>query len=208
MRVSPNKALPGLLARQSSLCCRQSNPPDTRCQFLLQRFCWNTSQRHGNSCLLVPKQAPEGLIAARLERLEQLCSSLQQLSFYRPDCLRAPLFPPLPCFLLIAAAFFTPSISISPCHALHHPNLPYLPPSFLPLLCEADKTWAPPIQCPPAVLALLFTCLQAALSPPQREAKNLNSLHSQGCYCASVHTWVSVCFLSAQFQTFGWKYSP
>lgn len=50
---------------------------------------------------------------------------------------------PLSCFLLIAAAFFTPSISISPCHPLHHPNLPYLPPSFLPLLCEADKTWAP-----------------------------------------------------------------
>lgn len=35
------------------------------------------------------------------------------------------------------------------------------------------------------MLALLFTCLQAALSPPQREAKNLNGLHSQGCYCAS-----------------------
>lgn len=150
MRVSPNKALPGLLARQSSLCCCQSNPPDTRCQFLLQHFCWNTSQRHGNSCLLVPKQAPEGLIAARLERLEQLCSSLQQLSFYRPDCLRAPLFPPLSCFLLIAATFFTPSISsprvtrsiILTCLIYHRPSSLYYvrqtrrgPPDTMPPRC-------------------------------------------------------------------------
>lgn len=83
----------GLLACQSSLCCCQSDPPDTPCQFSLQRFCWNTSQRRGNSCLLVPKQAPEGLIAARLEH-DSYAALLQQLSFYRPDCLTPPPPPP------------------------------------------------------------------------------------------------------------------
>lgn len=193
-RVSPNKALCRITGTSIKILLLSKQParhtvPAFAAAFLLKHKsktrelmspCTETSPRR-------PNRSTSGMW--------QLCSSLQQLSFYRPDCLSS-----LPsCFLLIAAAFFTPSISISPCHALHHPNLPYLPPSFLPLLCEADEMWAPRYN--PAPL-----CWRRSLpaSPQQRKAKNLNSLHSQGCYCASVHTRVSVWhFLSAKFHIFG-----
>lgn len=153
-------------------------------------FCCSVSAlRLRNSCLLVPKRAPEGRITAHLERDNHAVLSSSSLFGEPIVCAPSPS-----CFLLIAAAFFTPSISISPCHTLHQPNLP---PAFLPLLCEADKVcWRCYWRC----------CLQPALSPPQREAQNLNGLHSQGCCCASVHSRMSVShFLRAHFQTLGIK---
>lgn len=184
---------------QSSPCCCQSNLPDTHgarfpCTFLLKpktktwelmSLCTKTNPRRPNRST---------------SQTWQLCSSLHQLSFSRPDCLTSPLTPPLIAPRLSSRRLTTSSVSR--CHALHHPNLLYLPPSRLPLLCEADETRSPGNNAPP-VLAFLFTCLQTALSPSQGEAKNLNSFHLQGCFCSCLHTWASIWhFLSAKFQTF------
>lgn len=153
-----------------------------RCPFTLQVSA-ETQDKDMGTRVSVPKQTPEGLIAARLkhDNYAALCTS----SFPRPDCLPSPLTPPLIAPRLSSRR--PTAISVSRCHALHHPNLLYLPPSRLPLLWEADETGSPGNNAPP-VLAFLFTCLQTALRPLQGEAKNLNSFHLQGCYCSCLHT--------------------
>lgn len=110
------------------------------------------------------KTTLEDLMEACLKH-DNYAASSPALPFFMPHYLVHPFSPELfsldnpylsPCCLT--------AISISHCHTLHHSSLLYLPPTLLPLLSEAPETrrWLLYTMAP--VFALLFTCLQTALT--------------------------------------------